>query len=107
MTTFDSRERAFEDKFAHDDKLMFKARARRNKLFGLWAAGEMGIVGDAADDYAGAVVVADLEEDGDADVIRKVKADFDTADIEMSEHRLEKHLAEEFIRAKDQVMNEV
>ena len=30
MTTFDKREEGFESKFAHDEELRFKARARRN-----------------------------------------------------------------------------
>ena len=32
MTTFDNREAAFENKFALDEELRFKANARRNKL---------------------------------------------------------------------------
>jgi len=35
MTTFDDRENAFENKFAHDAEMQFKADARRNKLLGL------------------------------------------------------------------------
>jgi len=31
MTTFDDRESAFENKFAHDEDLKFRAAARRNK----------------------------------------------------------------------------
>ena len=38
MTTFDRREEAFEQQFAHDEELKFKATARRNKMLGLWAA---------------------------------------------------------------------
>ena len=38
MSTFDERERGFENKFAHDEELQFKTFARRNKLVGQWAA---------------------------------------------------------------------
>ena len=75
MTTFDNRENAFENKFAHDEELRFKAVARRNKLLGLWAAELMGITGEAAAEYAKSVVMADFEEPGDEDVIRKVAKD--------------------------------
>ncbi len=75
MTTFDKREEGFEKKFAHDEELRFKATARRNKLLGLWAAGELGKTGEDADAYAKDVVVADFEEDGDDDVFRKVAGD--------------------------------
>ena len=35
MTTFDDRQTAFENKFAHDAELQFKVSARRDKLTGL------------------------------------------------------------------------
>ncbi|RMF15675.1 MAG: DUF1476 domain-containing protein, partial [Alphaproteobacteria bacterium] len=76
MTGFDDRERQFEEKFAHDEELRFKARARRAKLVGLWAAGLMGLEGKAAEDYALSLVAEDLKETGDQDIIDKLMADF-------------------------------
>ena len=38
MTSFNEREKAFENKYKHDQELQFKVEARRNKLLGLWAA---------------------------------------------------------------------
>ena len=61
------------------EKPLFKATSRRNKLFGLWAARQLGRTGPDAETYAKAVVVADFEEAGDADVIRKVRQDFEAA----------------------------
>ena len=75
MSTFDDRENAFENKFAHDAEMRFKAEARRNKLLGLWAADLLGKAGDAAEAYAAAVVRADFEEAGHEDVVRKVAGD--------------------------------
>jgi hypothetical protein len=74
-TTFDKREEGFEKKFAHDEELRFKAMARRNKLLGLWAASVLGKSGAEAEAYAKEVVLADFEEVGDNDVIRKVTKD--------------------------------
>ena len=74
-TTFDKREEGFEKQFAHDEELRFKAFARRNKLLGLWAAGILGKTGADADAYAKEVVLADFEESGDNDVVRKVVKD--------------------------------
>jgi hypothetical protein len=74
-TSFDKREEGFEKKFAHDEELRFKAMARRNKLLGLWAAGLLGKSGADADAYAKEVVMADFEEPGDDDVLRKVAKD--------------------------------
>jgi hypothetical protein len=75
MTTFDKREEGFEKQFAHDEELRFKAMARRNKMLGLWAAGLLGKSGADADAYAKEVVLADFEEAGDDDVVRKVVKD--------------------------------
>jgi hypothetical protein len=76
MTTiFDKREEGFEKQFAHDEELKFKAMARRNKMLGLWAAGILGKSGAAAEAYAKEVVLADFEEAGDNDVLRKVSKD--------------------------------
>ena len=85
MTTFDKREEGFEKKFAHDEELRFKANARRNKLLGLWAAGQLGLSGPDADAYAKEVVVADFEEAGDDDVLRKVRKDFDAKGVKQSD----------------------
>ena len=75
MTTFDERKNAFENKFAHDENMLFKATARRNKLLGLWAAGLLGKSDAEAAEYAKDVVRADFEEAGHEDVVRKVAAD--------------------------------
>ena len=75
MTTFQDRERAFENKFAHDQEMVFKAVARRNKKLGLWAAGLLGKTGADAEAYAMEVIRADFEEAGHEDVVRKVLAD--------------------------------
>ncbi len=104
MTTFDDRENAFENKFAHDEEMKFRAEARRNKLLGLWAAELLGKTGDAADAYAKEVVKADFEEAGHEDVVRKVAGDLgDIADantIRAKLHELHKI-------AKVQLMKEV
>ena len=106
MTSFDKREKAFEDKYKHDQELKFKVEVRRNKLLGLWAAEMLDLKGADADAYAKEVVAADFEEAGDQDLVRKVYADFQAKNIEMSEHRLHKKLEELIDVAKQQIMNE-
>ena len=75
MTSFDNREKAFEDMYAHDADLRFKVLARRDKLTGLWAAGVLGMDAEDAAEYAKTVILADLEHPGDEDVIAKLKGD--------------------------------
>jgi hypothetical protein len=107
MTQFDNREKAFESKYAHDQELQFKVMARRNKLLGLWAAGEMGLTGDAAAQYAIEVVKSDFQEAGDDDVYRKVKADLDAKQVSVSEHRIRKEMDDLMAVAKHQIASEV
>ena len=104
MSTFDEREHAFENKFAHDAEMQFKAEARRNKLLGLWAAGLMGKAGEDANAYASEVITADFEEAGDEDVYRKVSGDLgDLADEATIRNQMTSLMAE----AKAQLMSEI
>jgi hypothetical protein len=102
MTTFDNRENAFENRFAHDADLRFKVAARRDKLLGLWAAAKLGLTGDAADAYAKSIILADLEEAGDEDVVRKLVADLGIEGV--SEADIRAALAEQGEIARRQVM---
>ncbi len=103
MSSMKDRENAFENKFAHDAEMQFKAEARRNKLLGLWAAGLLGKTGDDADAYAKEVIKADFEEAGDEDVYRKVAGDLgDKAD----EATIRTQMAALMAEAKGQVMDE-
>lgn len=103
MTTFDKRQEGFEKKFAHDEEVRFKATARRNKQLGLWAAEKLGKTGAEAEAYAKAVVMSDFEEAGDHDVLRKVKADFDAAGVDQSEHQIRRTMDELMAKAINEI----
>jgi hypothetical protein len=103
MAGMDDRKDAFEKKFAHDEELTFKATARRNKLLGLWAAEKLGKSGDEAEAYAKSVVLADFEEAGDDDVIRKVLGDLKSGGVDQSEHQVRRTLDELMARAIDEI----
>ncbi len=103
MSTFDDRENAFENKYAHDEEMKFKAAARANRLLGIWAAEILGKKGDEINAYAAEVIKADFEEAGHEDVVRKVSGDLgEMADADTVRQKL----AELSIVAKDQVMKE-
>ncbi|MEM8793040.1 MAG: DUF1476 domain-containing protein [Pseudomonadota bacterium] len=101
MTQFDDRERAFEAKFAHDEEMRFKAKARRNKLVGLWAAGLLGHADPEA--YAMEVVKADFEEAGHEDVFRKLAGDLGD---KATESEIRAAMREKLAEAMDQLVNE-
>jgi hypothetical protein len=103
MTTFDDREHAFEAKFAHDEEMVFKAEARTNKKLGLWAADLLGKSGEEAEEYAKSVIIADFEEAGHEDVVRKVAADLEgKADADA----IRAKRAELLVISKEEIMKE-
>lgn len=106
MTTFDDRERAFETKFAHDEELRFRVIARRNRLFGQWAAKLMGLSEAEADAYAKDVIRSDFEEAGDEDVIRKVLGDLTSAGVECDEAQAREAIAHKEVEARRQIMEQ-
>lgn len=104
MTTFDEREKAFENKYKRDQELQFKVRARRNKLLGLWAAGRLGI-GDA-EAYAKEVVGADFQKPGEDDVVEKIVADAKAKGAALSAADVRTVMERLMEEAKRQIMGE-
>jgi hypothetical protein len=98
MSGFDEREKGFEAKYRMDEEMMFKVHARRDKLIGLWAAAKMGITGTEAEDYAKSIVLADMDEPGDDDVLRKLSKDLAAKGVTVTDAELKKQL--EFFKAE-------
>ena len=73
--------------------------ARRNVLFGLWAARVMDLPAHEHEAYAWSVHFADYTEPGHEDVVAKVMADLSDHEITMPERRLRKQLHEMHMRA--------
>ncbi len=100
------REAGEELKFKMSADLEFKASARRNKLLGLWLAEKFGYKADAANAYAREVVMADLDEPGIEDVVRKVMADIKARKVRVSEADVRKKIVELYSIAIEQVKAE-
>lgn len=103
MSTFDQREESFEKRFAHDEELQFRAEARRNKLFGLWAAEKLGKTGAEAQAYADSLVAAEIAADADARVLGQIIKDFAAAGVDQSEHQIRRTMDEMFAKAKAEI----
>lgn len=103
MTSFDDRKSALENKYAHDQEFLFKLEARTCKLFGLWAAEQLGLSGDDASSYAADVIASNLEEVGYDDVKRKVRADFDAKGVDVSDHMIGLQLQDAEAEARKQL----
>ena len=104
MTTFDDRERGFENQFSRDEEMAFRVTARRNRLVGQWAAALMKLTPEETDAYAKSVVQADFEEAGDEDVMRKLLGDLTAAGVEIDEAAVRQALTQETIEARRQLL---
>ena len=103
MSMFDDREKGFEAKYKHDQELQFKVNARRNRLLGQWAAGQLGLTGDAAAAYAKEVVAADFDKPGDEDVLDKVLKDLTAKGIATDRARIRHQMDALLVVAKEQI----
>jgi hypothetical protein len=105
MTTFDEREKAYEAQLAHDEELKFRAYVRRNKMLGLWAAEKLGKNRAAATDYAAALIKTHIEGTGDESVFAKLRADFDAAQVTVSDHQIRREMVELFAMATKEIVS--
>ena len=105
MNSFDSREEAYEKRFAVDEEINFKAQARRNKRVGLWAAQLLGKDGASADAYASELVASQAAAGGEDGIFASLRADFDRAGVEMSDHRIRRKLAETLEQARAEIVS--
>src|SRR5262245_11665422 len=90
MTTFDSREQAFERMFVRDQEVRFRALARRNKRLGNWAAEKLGLSGEAAVAFVHSIrdKVASSDADPDEEIVGQLLARFKDAGVGISEHQI-------------------
>jgi hypothetical protein len=103
MKSFQDRQKGFEAEFQREQELAFRITARRNRLFGLWAAERMGLfAGETAEAYAKTVVAADFEAPGDDDVVSKVRSDLAEKRIALSEAELRTELTRAATEARRQ-----
>ena len=103
MTTFDDRQRGFENKYVLDQDQEFKAGARRNRLLGEWAAGLMGLEGERVGEYAKAVIKSDFELPGDDDVLRKVFEDLKGSGVTITEGDVRMKMDELLAQARESI----
>jgi hypothetical protein len=106
MTGFEDREKGFEAKFSLDQEAQFKVKVRRDKLFGLWIAAKLGLAADAAETYATALVITDVEKHSDALLLEKVGKDLAAKGIAATDAELVKELDKCAATAREQVLTQ-
>lgn len=103
MTTFNEREHAFEEKFAHDEDIRFRVHALRNRLLGEWAAQKLRLRPPEAASYAIALAQADVAKFHDDEIVRKVLSDFLANGEAITEAEIREQLARLLPAAKRRI----
>jgi len=103
MADFSEREKGYERDFERKQEIAFKVKARRNHLLGLWAAGQIGLSGDAAQAYARALADPAQHLYGDKEIIAKIVGDFKAKGVALDETRVNLELAHFAAQAEKQV----
>lgn len=101
--SMNERGQDFEARYAHDQDLKFRIKARATRLLGLWAAGKLSKDGSEAETYAAELVQIDLHAGGSKDVRAKIRADFDAAGVQQSDHQIDRHMHECLEDAEKQI----
>jgi hypothetical protein len=104
--SFNEREKGFEAKFKLDAEQSFKAEARRNRLLGEWLSEKFGMPESERADYAKTVVMADMDEPGVEDVIRKVMGDIAKHGVDISDADVRAKISELDAVAAQQIASE-
>ena len=103
MTTFDDREQAFERMFVHDEDMRFRALARRNKVLGQWAAEQLGLSDQEASAYVEEIRKSIVVAQGDEQIVRKLRQDFESAGVSVSEGEIQERMNELLAKAITQI----
>jgi hypothetical protein len=103
MTTFDDREQAFERMFVHDEDMRFRALARRNKVLGQWAAEQLGLSDQEASAYTEEIRKSVVVAQGDEQIVRKLRQDFESAGVSVSEGEIQERMNELLAKAITQI----
>ena len=105
---FEDRKKSQEAKYKMDEERRFKARARRNKLLGLWAATQMGLNETEAAEFAKEAVMIGLDTPDDTQFIARlcerapeINKSRLTEELPQAETEATRQLAEEFPAALD------
>jgi hypothetical protein len=109
MADFNEREQGFERNFEREQELAFKIKARlkikarRNHLLGIWAAGQLGLAGDAAEAYAVTIIDPASHRHGDQDIVAKIVADFKAKGVALDATRVQLELTHFAAQAEKQL----
>lgn len=105
MNGFDKREEGFESRFAHENEMEFKVRARRNKLLGLWIAVKKQLSAEKSVQYADELVQLGIVHKNDDKFIATLLEGLGDSGLGLDEATLYRQLALFFDQARLELGN--
>jgi hypothetical protein len=105
MSSFNERERAYEEKFKRDEEFRFRVGQRRNKLLGRWTAEKLDLAGETAEQYARDFRAA-LFHRKDEDVVQHITAELNRKGITVTAEQIRHEMGLLLAKAKRDLMNE-
>lgn len=97
MNNLQQRARAFEDQYAHQQEMLFKAEVRRNVMIGKWAAEAMGRTDGEA--YARELALTRVNEPHR--LLERLRRDFEAAGVEVKETEIQSRMLDMLHRAAE------
>lgn len=104
MTAFDNKEKAEENKYAHDKEVEFLISARYHRLLAEWVAEKIGYNAEKSEEYKNDLVTSALGKNDEQALLKKVMHDFLVHDIHISEHDLREKMYNLLQDARHQIM---
>ncbi len=102
---FEERERAFEAKYSNDQDVAFRLHARRDKIFGLWVAAQLGYAADQAEHYAHTLVIL-VEPHRETALMQKVTHDLAMAGKTVTQQEIDAAFRSAHAEARAQMIAE-
>lgn len=94
MSSFNERERGFENYFAHQQELYFQTIALRNKIFAHWVAEQIGLDEALKRLYIEETIQLLLKEANDAHLLHKALTDLNLKGITVTMDDIDRKLKE-------------
>lgn len=92
MNSFDNREKAEENKYAHDREMDFLVNARYHKLIALWVAEKAGFDGAQTEHYKNTFVSDIVEKEDEETLLKKIRHELLVHDVHITDHDIREEM---------------
>ena len=104
MTAFDNREKAEENKYAHDKEVEFRIYARYHSMLADWVAENLHLDAAKKEAYKNALVTSGATKHDNEVLFQKVRHDFLAGNLHMKDHDIHQKMHDILLTAKEQVV---